>query len=1242
MASLDLFTEPTRSWFEGSFAAPTPAQEGGWKAIAGGSHTLIHAPTGSGKTLAAFLWAIDRLFAEPTPPERERCRVLYISPMKALAYDIDRNLRAPLRGVANAATRLGLEVPEIVTAMRTGDTPSDERRRMIRHPPDVLITTPESLYLMLTSQVREILASVRWVIVDEVHAVAGSKRGAHLAVSLERLEEITTRPPQRIGLSATQRPLERIAEFLGGGVPEADDWQPRPVEIVDAAASSELEVDIVVPVEDMTEPGTVDEEGMPSRSIWPAVYPEILDLVMSHRSTIVFSNSRGLVERIAASLNDLAGEEIARAHHGSVSREQRVEIEDALKSGDLRCVVATSSLELGIDMEAVELVVLVESPATVAHGLQRVGRAGHQVGVPSKARVFPKHRGDLLEATLIVERMLEGKIEETRIPANPLDVLAQQAVAMVAVEDRHADDLFDLVRHAAPYRDLGRGPYEAVLDMLAGRYPSDDFAELKPRLTWDRVTGTLTARGNAKLLAVTNAGTIPDRGLFPVVLPEGGRVGELDEEMVYESRVGDVFVLGSSSWKIADITHDRVSVIPAPGERAARLPFWHGDAQGRPLETGRALGAFIREIAGLDPDEGRARLESGYHLDPRAAANLVAFLAEEQEATGAVPTDRTIVAQKFRDEIGDWRLVVLSPFGARVHAPWALAITRRMRERHGFEVDAVWSDDGIIVRFPDADEVPDADELVIDPDEVENLVVDEVGTSALFTGRFREAAGRALLLPRRRPGRRTPLWLQRRRSTSLLEAARRYPTFPIVLETYREILQEHFDLPALRELLADVRSRKVRVTAVETTGPSPFATSLTFDFVASFMYEYDAPLAERRAMALTVDQELLRELLGEPALRDLLDADAIASVEADLQRLSPRSKERGRDGAADLLRHLGPLTAEEVAARLTEPGAAEAHLADLESERRAIRITDRGTERWAAAEDAGRLRDAIGIQPPRGVPEAFLEAVPDPMGDVVSRYARTHGPFTTDQAAGDLGIPRAAAQSALEALEQRRRVERGAFRPGGHEREWVDSEVLQRLRRRSLATLRKDVEAVPPDAFVRFGLGWHDIGGGGSTQGRLLDVVGRLEGAAVPASILEPDVLSSRLDYSPDLLDSLTASGEVVWVGRGTLGGRDGRLALYRRDRVPLLHWPTGTEAPSGEIHEKIRERLATRGASFFRDLYEAAGGGDPEEVLAAIWDLVWAGEVPTATLAPLRAFLWGRVRTGAGSKPVLPGGSAP
>lgn len=1238
MSSLDLFSAPTRAWFEGSFASPTPAQEGGWAAIARRSHTLIHAPTGSGKTLAAFLWAIDRLSVEEPPPERERCRVLYVSPMKALAYDVERNLRVPLRGIAAGSPG----VPEIVTAMRTGDTPPDERRRMIRHPLDILITTPESLYLMLTSQVRETLASVRWVIVDEVHAVAGSKRGAHLAVSLERLEEVATTPPQRIGLSATQRPLQVIAAFLGGGSVDAGGWQPRPVEIVDIPPQRRLEVDIVVPVDDMTRPDTLDDEGRPARSIWPAVYPRILEMVMAHRSTIVFSNSRGLVERIAASLNDIAGTEIARAHHGSVSREKRTEIEEALKSGELRCVVATSSLELGIDMEAVDLVILVESPTTVARGLQRVGRAGHQVGAASRARVFPKHRGDLLEATLIVDRMHRGLIEETRIPANPLDVLAQQMVACVAVEPRHVDELYDMVRRAAPYRDLGVGPYEAVLDMLAGRYPSDDFAELRPRLNWNREDGALTARGNARLLAVTNAGTIPDRGLFPIVLPEGGRVGELDEEMVYESRAGDVFVLGSSSWRVVEITHDRMVVVPAPGERAARLPFWYGDTLGRPLETGRALGRFIREIAALEAAEATATLESDYHLDRRAAINLVRFLAEEREATGWVPTDRTIVVEKFRDPVGDWRLVLLSPFGARIHAPWALAMTKTMRDHHGFEVDAVWSDDGIIVRFPDVDVVPDAGELVIDPDEIERLVVEEVAVSALFTGRFREAAGRALLLPRRHPGRRTPLWLQRRRSISLLEAARRYPSFPIILETYREVLQDHFDLPALRDLLVDIRARRVQVVAVETAGPSPFATSLTFDFVASFMYEYDAPLAERRAMALTIDRELLRELLGEPALRDLLDPAAIVAVEDELQRVATGTRARDPDGIVDLLRHLGPLTPEDVAARFDQPADAAAHLVDLESSGRVFRIRQGGNECWAAIEDAARLRDALGVEPPGGVPTTFLEAVADPLGDVVSRYARTRGPFTTDDAAADLGLPVGVIVTALEALERRGRLERGGFRPGGRGREWVDAGVLQRLRRRSLAVLRSETEAVGTEAFARFTIDWHGLGGSGVAPQRLLDLVDRLQGASFPASILEADMLSARLDYAPDQLDALTASGEVVWVGRGPLGTRDGKLALYRRDSVAALHWPIGADGPDSQIHERIRARLSQDGASFFRDLYEAAGGGDPGVVLAAVWDLVWAGEITNDTLAPLRAFLWGKARRGAGAKPSLPRASAP
>jgi ATP-dependent Lhr-like helicase len=927
----------------------------------------------------------------------------------------------------------------------------------------------------------------------------------------------------------------------------------------------------------------------------------------------VFSNSRGLVERLAAALNEAAGSEIARAHHGSVSRDQRVEIESGLKDGSLKCVVATSSLELGIDMEAVDLVILVESPTTVARGLQRVGRAGHQVGAASQATVYPKHRGDLLEATVVVDRMLQGLIEETHIPQNPLDVLAQQIVAIVALEAQPVDDVFDLVRRAAPYSSL----------------------------QWDRVAGMLTPLGNARMLAVTNPGTIPDRGLYTVSLPEGGRVGELDEEMVYESRVGDVFVLGSSTWQITDITPDRVIVTPAPGNPSAKLPFWHGDTLGRPIETGRALGEFTRTIAALDPDEATSVLTERYRLDPKAAANLSRYLDEEKAATGTVPSDQTVVVERFRDEIGDWRIVALSPFGARVNAPWSMAAAAMIRRTHGIEVDAVWSDDGFILRFPDADEAPEPTELVIDPDEARALVIDEIGSSALFASRFREAAARSLLLPRRRPGSRTPLWLQRRKSTSLLEAARRYPTFPVVLEAMREVLQEHFDIAAFTEVLGDLASRRIRLEGVDTLGPSPFASSLMFDFVASFMYEYDAPAAERRAMALTIDRDLLSQLLGEPALRELLDPAVIATVELEMQRLADGTHATGPDGVADLLRSLGPLSLTDIQAR-TSGLDVTAVLDQLAADRRIVEITIGGEPRWAIIEDVARLRDALGVQPPRGVPEALLEPVADPLGDVVGRFARTRGPFTTETVAATLGLPTAAVDLALQALEERGRIVSGAFHPGGVGTEWVDSGVLRRLRRRSLAALRSEVEAVETTTLGSFLPEWHGIGGSGSTAGRLLEVIGRLQGAALAASTLESDVLASRLDYTPDLLDSLMASGEIVWIGRGSLAGRDGRVGLYRRDQVPLLHWDLEEDAPVGALHDLIRTHLTQRGASFFQDLYVAAGGGDPQAVVEAIWDLAWSGEITNDTIAPLRAFLWGRSKAQRSRRPALPSASAP
>jgi ATP-dependent helicase Lhr and Lhr-like helicase len=1237
---LQSFSPATRAWFEASFRAPTEAQRLGWPAIASGGHTLIHAPTGSGKTLAAFLATIDALFRDPEPAPSARCRVLYVSPLKALAHDIDRNLRAPLTGIRHAAERLGLETPPpLTTFLRTGDTPAVERRRMQRNPPDILITTPESLYLLLTSQAREALRSVRWVICDEVHAVAGTKRGAHLACSLERLEEIAAGPLQRIGLSATQRPLEVTARFLGGGTLHGDEWRERPVTVVDAPGASQLDLELVVPVADMNqpaEPDPLDPDTVRTRSIWPAVYPRILELVNAHRSTIVFANSRRLAERVCAEINALAGEEIARAHHGSVSREQRMTTEEALKHGRLRAVVATSSLELGIDMGSVDLVIQIESPTSVTAGLQRVGRAGHQVGAMSTAKIFPKYRGDLLLATVLADRMRRGLVEPTTIPSNPLDVLSQQLVASVVIEDRTADDLYSMVRRATPYAELSRSVFDATLDMLAGRYPSDVFAELRPRVSWDRVTGTVAARPGARQLAVANGGTIPDRGMFRVVLPDGGRVGELDEEMVYESRVGDVFVLGASTWRISDIGPDRVEVTPAPGEPAAKMPFWHGDAPGRPLETGRAVGEFVRRLGGLDPDRALASLQSEYGLDAWAADNLVAYLREQREATGDLPTDRTIVVERFRDEIGDWRVVVLSPLGARVHAPWAMAVTQTLRDRFGTDVDVIWSDDGIAFRFLDADEPPSVADVVPDPDQVESLLVEHLADTAMFGARFREAAGRSLLLPRRRPGQRTPLWLQRRRAADLLGVARRFGSFPVILETYREILRDDFDVPALQEVLTAIRDRTVRLVEVDTRSPSPFASSLLFAFVASFLYEGDTPLAERRAAALTLDRELLRELLGEGEMRELLDPELVSRVELELQRLTDEHKAAGVDALHDLLRSLGPLTVDDLQARArVEIGPL---VAELERSRRAVPIHWQGRSMWAAIEDMARLRDGLGIQPPAGVPISFLEPVEDPLGDVLGRFARTRGPFTEEEAAAALALPPGVVRSGLQRLETEGRVLSGGYRRGSSGREWVDAEVLRRLKRRSLTALRAEIEPVSQTALGRFLPDWQgvtpDPPHGVSA---VVEAISRLEGAAIPASVLERDVLRSRAFDPSSALDRLAVEGGLVWVGRGSIGSRDGRIALYRRERLGALWTEPVGDPPSSAVHDAIRQHLGNRGASFFHGLHRGAGGGDVEALLDALWDLVWSGEVTNDSFEALRAFVSRRPSGRSRGRPGVP-----
>ncbi|WBL19240.1 ATP-dependent helicase [Citricoccus sp. NR2] len=1338
-AVLARFSPSTRAWFEGAFDAPTAAQVGAWDAISTGQHALVVAPTGSGKTLAAFLWALDGFLRDADQPAageqpRRGTRVLYISPLKALGVDVERNLRAPLIGISQTALRAGVTVPEVSVGVRSGDTSARDRRRLVSTPPDILITTPESLYLMLTSQARSTLAGVETVIIDEVHAVAGDKRGAHLALSLERLDALlaeTGRRVQRIGLSATVSPTEEVARFVGG---------VQPVTVVDPGSAKSWDLTVSVPVEDMTDlPGAAGagsgaavgpgfgESGsgpglQPHASLWPHVEERIVDVVAENRSTIVFANSRRLAERLTGRLNEIWSErqlgaadsgaetgtdtaeiEFARAHHGSVSKEQRALVEDALKSGRLRCVVATSSLELGIDMGAVDVVVQVEAPPSVASGLQRVGRAGHQVGETSVGWFFPKQRGDLVTTAVVTERMRAGQIETLRVPTNPLDVLAQQTVAAVALDEVDAESWFDLVRRAAPFTTLPHSVFESVLDLLAGRYPSDEFAELKPRVVWDREAGTLTGRPGAQRLAVTSGGTIPDRGLFGVFLAGsenegsgsgsagtartgGRRVGELDEEMVYESRVGDVIILGATSWQIQDITHDRVLVVPAFGQ-PGRLPFWRGDAEGRPLELGRALGAFRREVhgtadAGSVDSEGRAEPRarlSAAGLDAWASDNLLNYLRAQAEATGQLPTERTLVVERFQDELGDWRVVLHSPFGMSVHAPWALAVGARLRARYGMDGQAMAADDGIVLRVPLMDDEPPGAELfTFETDELDELVRTEVGSSALFAARFRENAARALLLPRRDPGKRTPLWQQRQRSAQLLEVARKHPRFPIILETVRECLQDVYNLPGLTEVMQQLSAKSVRLVETTTPTPSPFAQSLLFGYTAQFMYEGDSPLAERRAAALSLDPGLLADLLGTAELRDLLDPQVIADVEAQLQRRSPAHRAHGMEGAADLLRLLGPLSAEGLAERLTgddessagateesaEPtestasvATARAHAESLVHSNRAFSMRIGGETVFAAVEDAARLRDALGVPLPVGIPTVFIEPVADPLADVVARYARTHGPFTAAEAGAAVGLAPAVVFQTLQRLAADQRVSSGAFRPrpvvendparhdaGPWQQEWCDTEVLRRIRRRSLAALRAEVEPVEQATYTRFLLDWQGIqprrstGAAPTTAGpealdQLASALDQLAGYPAPASAWESSLLPARVPgYTPALLDQLLSTGEFLWTGTADAPGQDGWLAFHPADAADLtVAEPADDDASAftwTSAHRALLSVLRGTGAWFFPALAEQVRLQHPEaettqtQLADALWDLVWAGHLTNDTFAPLRGLL--------------------
>jgi len=1266
LGGLDLFHAPVRDWFSAVFEKPTRPQVLGWPAIARGDSTLILAPTGTGKTLAAFLWCIDRLMFSPAPAETGRCRVVYVSPIKALAVDVERNLRAPLVGIAQAAQRLGVPFHEPSIFIRTGDTPPSERARFLRHPSDILITTPESLYLMLTSQPRELLRSVEAVIVDEIHAIVPTKRGSHLALSLERLEHLAGRRLQRIGLSATQRPLEEVARFLGGAdasasaqnavaataadSPLAEFESPitapvyRPVAIVDASEPKRLDLRVEVPVEDMTQldkieplPSGSASQGPARPSIWSAIHPKLLELVRAHRSTLIFVNNRRLAERISGAINDLAGETLVRAHHGSVAVGQRKEIEDRLKLGTLRGLVATSSLELGIDMGAVDLVVQVESPPSVASGMQRVGRASHRVGAVSNAVIYPKYRSDLVACAAITRAMYDGQVESVHYPRNPLDVLAQQIVATVAFDSWTVEQLFQLVRSAAPYASLTRSVFDSVLDMLAGRYPSDEFAELRPRVTWDRVTNRLTPRQSARNVAVINGGTIPDRGLYGVFLAgatKGARVGELDEEMVFESRAGDTIILGATTWRIEEISNDRVTVSPAPGE-PGKMPFWHGDTAGRPAEFGRRIGEMTRQLLAMPRPAAFTTLVEAHSLDASAATNLLRYLEDQSLATTRVPSDQDIVIETCRDELGDRRVCVLTPFGSRVHAPWCMAVSAKLRAERGLDVESMWSDDGFVLRIPDNDEEILPEHLLPDPAEFQQLVLQQLGSTSLFAAKFREAAARALLLPKRRAGMRAPLWQQRKRASDLLAVAARFSSFPIILETYRECIRDVFDLPATVNLLTEIQRGGIRVTSVASDRPSPFASSLLFSYVANYIYEGDAPLAERRAQALSIDQSQLQEILGDTDLRDLLDQAAIDDVESRLQFLDEEYRVRHADGVHDLLLSLGDLSASEIALRSASPEAA-ATIDELVDARRAVRVRIAGEFRFVPVEYASRYRDALGTPLPPGLPEIFLAAGDDPLREIVRRYARTHAPFTTQEFAERYDLQPSAVDSALRALHARGKLLEGEFRPRGIHQEWCDPEILQQIRRKSLARLRREVEPVEQRTFARFAARWQGVCTRRRGVDALLDAVENLQGAALLASEVEREILPARLaDYRSSDLDAVMAAGEVAWVGLEQVGDHDGRVALYLTESLPALLPPVELrkeQVPLSEKAQQVLDALARLGASFFGSIHAGIGGGFPGDTRDALWELVWAGRITNDTFYPLRDLL--RLRDGKRERP--------
>lgn len=1289
------FSPAVADWFRQSFTRPTAVQAEAFAAIGRGEHCLLTAPTGSGKTLAAFLTAIDRLAAEhsadeqqDTDHQRRGVRVLYISPLKALGVDIDRNLTAPLVGIAHAAALRGEAPPQLHTAVRSGDTPASDRARMRTHPPDILITTPESLYLMLTSQVREILRTVDCVIVDEIHALAGTKRGAHLAVSLERLDELTTAPLQRIGLSATVTPLQDTADFLTGH---------RPVTIINPPAAKSLDITVRVPVPDLTNlpqpeelgiaPAAVTDSALPTRnSIWPFVEADLMKRLDDNRTTLIFVNSRRTAERLTSRLNELhaarcedgwqpqqirrlpaqtmgggqsdvvsgAPATLARAHHGSVSKDQRAEIETLLKSGQLPCVVATSSLELGIDMGAIDEVIHIGCPPSVAAALQRTGRAGHQVGEVSRTVLYPLHAVEVWECAAMATAMAAGALEATTLVRNPIDVLAQQLVAMTAVAPATGlavEDAFALVRRSANYHALPREIFDSVVGMLAGDYPATDFAGLAAQVDYDRTAGVLHPRRGTQRRAITGGGTIPDRGLFGVFLvgsadpaadpaePRGAarpqrriagrRVGELDEEMVHESRVGDVISLGASSWRVEEITHDRVLVSPAPGQ-SGRLPFWMAESQSRDA-------SFIAHL-----DAAAQHPEQQVGLDENALDNLRRLLQEQRSAVATLPSAQQLVIESFRDEVGDWRVVIHSHYGRAVNAVWAQLISAELQRAQDYDPQAVASNNGIMLRLPDQEGPPDVSAwLVTEPAEIPTAVAAGIEHTALFAGRFRECAARALVLPPSRPGTRAPLWQQRQRAAQLLSVTAAYPQFPVRVEAARECLADVYDLPALTSLMEGLSTRRIPVLAVTTSQPSPCAQAQLMSYTAAFMYEGDIPTAERRAALLSLDFSHLAQLLGTTDLSSLLDAEIIAAVEAELQWCDPQRQFTHRDGVEQALRQLGPLTVDELTQRAAAPELVAGWLEELHTAGQIMPLRRAEVDYLAAASDAAALRDGLGVPTPAGVVAGIAPV--DPVDGLVRRYARTHGPFTARALADRFGLPVGLVRPLLDELTARGELQRGLFRSAAatataddaQEQQYITPEILRRIRVRTLAAAREAVAPVSPAAYVETLHALHGLTDPGSGVDGVLAACELIAGVRLPISALDTLVLAPRVrDYQPWMLDELLSAGEVVLRGEGAAGLSDGWVSVHPVETAELTLARRATPVSTTELSPTAQAvlRQLEGGAQSYRSIADQLSDEDAPHGEDALWELFWAGLITPHSAAPLRAVLAGAGKRSGGA----------